>query len=273
LPRTSYAEIRVSRLDHRNGLGRRTLSKLVKASDLPPLAAISTLSGLPPTHLTAALPELRVSLPTRAMRSRHLYLGFVGKQIACHQCAARHGSAIAAIVWSDNHDTICPRHRRWLGSPFLHSDTQLSLLAAPEVVAANRHHRQLVHRHGRVLAEPAFTKAVTIVEDWHRRDVLPGVRERIRRLFDGKMPHHVSTTAPQVLAAHYPAAVRLTRLLTTPGWLLNATSGPDGWNDAAHQISNHITGGYRPTTANRDALEQLRLYPDLQPHPSWRATS
>jgi hypothetical protein len=53
------------RLAARNGLSRKALSYLVDTSGLTQLEAVSQLTGLQSTTLTATLPELRVTVPRK----------------------------------------------------------------------------------------------------------------------------------------------------------------------------------------------------------------
>lgn len=248
----------LDRLGAHNGLSRKALSHLIDTSGLTQLEAVSALTGLQATTLTATLPELRVTVPRKvSIHSRHRYLGFDGTNTACIGCVAqRTGQRAQATVWSSHHEAVCLRHRRWIGSPSMPSLGQLDLHTAPDIVQAGRHHRQIAQRHGPKATGAAFIWAVTMVDDWQRRGVLPHVRDRARLLFRVE-PDVMLSTAPQAQAAHYPPSVRLTRLITTPGWLQDATSGPAGWNHAASQIADQITSGYRPSTANHDAFARL----------------
>ena len=248
----------LDRLGAHNGLSRKALSYLIDTSGLSQLEAVSRLTGLQATTLTATLPELRVMVPRKvSVHSRHRYLGFDGTNTACVGCVAqRTGQRAQATVWSSHHDAVCLRHRRWIGSPSMPSLGQLDLRAAPDIVRAGRRHRQIVQRHRCKAAGPAFIWAVTMVDDWQRRGVLPHVHDRARLLFRVE-PDVMLSTAPQVQAGQYPLSVRLTRLVMTPGWLQSATSGPAGWNHAASQIAEQITSGYRPSTANHDAFARL----------------
>jgi hypothetical protein len=248
----------LDRLGAHNGLSRKTLNYLIDTSGLTQVQAVSQLTGLQATTLTATLPELRVTVPRKvSAHSRHHYLGFDGTNTACGGCVAqRTGERAQARVWSSHHEAVCLRHRRWIGSPSMPSLGQLDLSAAPDIIQAGRHHRQIVQRHRCKAAGAAFIWAVTLVDDWQRRGALPDVRDRARLLFRVE-PDVMLSTAPQVQAAHYPLSVRLTRLIMTPGWLKGATSGPAGWNHAASQIADQITSGYRPSTANHDAFARL----------------
>ena len=210
------------------------------------------------------LPELRVTVPARvAVHWRHRYLGFDGTTPACAGCTAqRTGERTRATVWSHHHDAVCLRHRRWVGSPAMPRVGQLDLHAAPDVVRANRHHRRIVERFGGKSVAAVFIWAVTMVDDWQRRGALQVVRERARGMFQ-RAPDFVSSTAPQMQAAQYPLAVHLAGMITKPGWLSAATSGPPGWRRAAPEIAEQITLGYFPTTANHSAFVRLRLNPDI----------
>jgi len=145
---------------------------------------------------------------------------------------------------------------------------QFSLDSAPEVLAASRHHRWLLHRRAHDDVDEAFTKAIALIEKWHRHRQLPDVADRLFRLAKPNRRPSLSTITSQTHAAVYPETIRLTTLLVTPGWLSAATSGRRGWSLAADQIASHIAGGYHPTGVTLDAFERLQLRIDRHPSPA-----
>jgi hypothetical protein len=94
-----------------------------------------------------------------------------------------------------------------------------------------------VHHHGQQATSAAFAEALALVDDMYHRSELPGIDELILRLLDTPQPFvQIASTAPQLLAAKYPAAVGLASLLIHPGWVNRATASPSNWTKAAPQI-------------------------------------
>ncbi|HEY5877765.1 MAG TPA: TniQ family protein [Nakamurella sp.] len=101
------------------------------AADVESLAA---LSGLTATTLLHALPGFRSGSghgrpPVRATH-------------ACPRCAARHGHTEPVPVHLSAHQRLCARHRVWLGTT-----TGVDLVAAPEIIHAQRLASRLARRH------------------------------------------------------------------------------------------------------------------------------
>jgi len=103
----------------RNGLAAKALTRLVAESGSSPMAVVTLLTGMSPSSLIAALPELREPAQPKAAErsSRHRHLGFDGFTVACAWCTARRGHRHSSRVSRHNPDTVCRRHRRWIGSP------------------------------------------------------------------------------------------------------------------------------------------------------------
>ena len=77
----------------RNGLAAKALTRLVAESGSSPMAVVTLLTGMSPSSLIAALPELREPAQPKAAEcsSRHRHLGFDGFTVACAWCTARRG--------------------------------------------------------------------------------------------------------------------------------------------------------------------------------------
>jgi hypothetical protein len=97
----------------------------------------------------------------------------------------------------------------------MHGRRQFTLDTTPEVLAASRHHLWLIRRRGHDDVDEAFTKAIALIEKWHRHRQLPIVADRFFRLTNANRPASLSTITCQTHAAVYPETVRLTTLLVT----------------------------------------------------------
>ena len=107
-----------------------------------------------------------------------------------------------------------------------------------------------------------------LVEDMYRRGELPGIDELILCLLNTSAPFvQIASTAPQLLAAKYPAAVGLAALMLQPGWIKRATAGPTNWRQAARQIADAATIGSRLTDYTYIRLSRWNRDNQLASHP------
>jgi len=185
---------------------------------------LAAVTSRPVDALRQALPELRPAEPDdRSPFPRSAMADFHHQpRIACRLCAAASGATSAVAVWVAHHIHVCIRHRRWIGPTNRYPRDQLDLSGLPDVVAAARHHRNLVRRHGAHHTRHAFEQGHHIALRWaERRDF--GRQHRSRRLVRlGWQPedHYlwIPPWEPAVRAAVYPEAVTLTSLIASPYW-------------------------------------------------------
>jgi hypothetical protein len=121
----------------RNGLPAKTLTRLVAESGSSPMAVVTLLTGMSPSSLLAALPELREPAQPKAAErsSRHRHLGFDGFTVACAWCTARRGHRHSTPV-SRHNPTPCVDDTA-AGSAAHHVQRrQLDLSRHPDILAA-----------------------------------------------------------------------------------------------------------------------------------------
>jgi hypothetical protein len=66
---------------------------------------------------------------------------------ACHRCTARYGITEPIACHLPPHQTVCRRHRLWIGPAARTHASQLDLTPFPEVLRAQRRHRHLAELH------------------------------------------------------------------------------------------------------------------------------
>jgi len=204
-------------------------------------ARLAAASGSPLSVLTLALPELSKYRPPATsgppeLRPRpELPADFDHYEptVACRHCTAAHGIFGTVTRWAPPHRNVCIRHRRWVG----HVDhalmglldgreAQLDLALLPDVVAAERHQRNLARRHGQRRVILAYRTGLHIALRWAERH--DHGRHRHRRIeILGFIPSTHWTFPswdPVLLAAVYPEAVTLTSLVLSPYWVRIAAS-------------------------------------------------
>uniref|UniRef100_UPI0035CC12BB TniQ family protein n=1 Tax=uncultured Amnibacterium sp. TaxID=1631851 RepID=UPI0035CC12BB len=218
---TSY----LARLADANRLEPAALRHLLSGSRRKdgevPFAALTAVSGMPPTALAYAMPQT-CAPPERAHvdvanRPRPHARSEV---IACRPCTASAAGGRVVTIWALHDHVVCRRHRRWLSD----DDDQPDLSRQPEILDAARRHRWLIRRHGRDAVMRAYRDARHICLGWrlecygdeHEHD--PGYTRRMR-IFHGQGWPDVEDDSNQTFhAANYPQVVSLTRLLASPYW-------------------------------------------------------
>ncbi|MFF3127820.1 hypothetical protein ACFVRD_37255 [Streptomyces sp. NPDC057908] len=65
------------------------------------------------------------------------------------------------------HDrNVCLRHRLWIGDGITNADEQVDVSRLPDALQAQRHHRNLIARHGRRWVRSAYPDARKIYFTW-----------------------------------------------------------------------------------------------------------
>jgi len=183
-----------------------------------PVHALALLSGQSTRALKHAIPELvaEQGLPGQATSRRPRPHG--DSQLRCTHCSLARGHQDTVCCWSHQEDSVCPRHRRWIGN--VHDQTgqhQPSLNDQPKILQANILHRRMIRRYGYETVTAAFSRAKQICHQWHHRlEHDDDFYNLMNRFHSG--PWRVTATDPTVHAARYPQIVSLTRLLASPTW-------------------------------------------------------
>ncbi|NUK85434.1 hypothetical protein [Streptomyces lunaelactis] len=134
-----------------------------------------------------------------------------GKSTALKQLGRTHER-----FWARQEDVICPSHWVWTGTT---SSLDLSShpKVASEVITANRRHRRLIRRRGRLAVRAAYYDAKKLCWEWNKIGIFN--KKISRRLTDILGPKwSVRHDDPESEAAYYPNVIELTRILSSPYW-------------------------------------------------------
>jgi hypothetical protein len=105
---------------------------------------------------------------------------------ACRRCAARYGITELVACHLPPHQTICRRHRLWIGPAACGHDGQLDISPFPEVLRAHRRHLTLVNQHHWWHVDTAVKDATGAIYHALRGGTwIPGQRRRMRQLAPG----------------------------------------------------------------------------------------
>jgi hypothetical protein len=216
-------------------------------------ARLAVACGWPLPTLRLALPELRSTPELPADLDHHQ------PAAACRLCTAAHGITGTVTCWAPPHRNVCLRHRRWIGhvEHVLHGlldgrDPQLDLAALPEIVAAERHQRNLTRRHGQRPVILAYRTGLRIALRWAERNDWGRHRHRRIEAF-GFVPATDWTFPswdPMLRAAVYPEAVAVTSLVLSVYWVRIAATPRERWRFYAEAARRLRLPAYRPDTAN-----------------------
>lgn len=209
------------------------------------LNTLALVSGQPATVLRYAILELAAQrdLITMHLTDRPRPGGHARPQ--CEHCTLSRGHPAAmAWCWHLHEDLVCHRHRRWIGDgrDYAHHGHP-DLSGQPDILVANRRHRELIRRHGRLLVIDRFRQATTVCELWHQHRAHDADFSRLMAAFHGKR-WRVSPTDPTVHAARYPQVVALTRLLASPTWGAKAQQNWPEPTEFIHEIRRTVAPRY-----------------------------
>lgn len=150
------------------------------------------------------------------------------------------------MVWATHDDLVCHRHQRWLNPAGL-AVGQISVASCPEVLQAQRWHRNLICRSGRQRVLAAYEFSFNRCQQWFSAGYrFPTTLTRLERL-DRAAGRPSSMADPQLLAALYPNVIALTAILASPHWrgVGRSTDADDRWK--FHQrIIIEVTDGQTP---------------------------
>ncbi|MER7828477.1 TniQ family protein [Streptomyces sp. NPDC096097] len=241
----------VSDKDLRELLGVRMLKRTPITALIEPL---SIVTGFNESLLRLALPEFGPEAVSNepghfgrplAQRMRSL------ERPACRRCV--HAAGITGQVnrWTTHEKNVCLRHRLWIGDGCVEADDQIDISILTSTIRAQRHHRNLIPRHGRRQVRDAFSGArsvfISLVEN-RSADPFGVIAEARLHLRDvGGQPAPPSTALGILF---HPQIVTLTGLLANREWVRRARrSGHVGWL-AGEVTRRGILVGYRPEKAD-----------------------
>jgi hypothetical protein len=244
-------------------------------------ARLAAASGWPLSILALALPELSkhrppaTSDPPKLRPRPELPADFDHYEptVACRHCTAAHSITGTVTRWAPPHRNVCIRHRRWIGHVD-HSltglldgrEAQLDLALLPDVVAAERHQRNLARRHGQRRVILAYRTGLHIALRWAERH--DHGRHRHRRIeILGFIPStHWTFPAwdPVLRAAVYPEAVTLTSLVLSPYWVQIAASPRERQRFYAEAARRLRLPYYQPDTAYDPLVWWAERYADFE---------
>jgi len=216
-------------------------SRLV-AADL--LAAVT---GHPESRLAQAVIDLRRPEPDW-LAYRHI------PQPGCPRCTARHRGGIVRQLLA-HHRYVCVRHQMWIGPPDSPPRPGPHLAALPEILAAQRAHLRLLHRHGPAATYDAVLTGFLICA--HRWDAGPtgdtDVWHSWTRRTDLLIPSGTegdTFSTSRLFAATYPEAVKIAALVASLHWRRQAAGDPAGQRRFAAEIARRLSHpDYHPKTA------------------------
>jgi hypothetical protein len=254
------------------GRRRRTV-----AADL-----LTDLTGRRAEHLGWALPELRQPAPDwTALRHQ--------AQGGCPRCDARHlGGPVTRLL--AHHRYVCTRHRYWIGPPDIDQPATILTAGLDDIVAAQRHHLRLLHRHGCAAVYDAVLTGLMICGHlWNERTKTPtGAWHHWTRRADLLIPpgtESASFSASRLFAAVYPEAVNLAALISSPTWRRLATGDTNQQRRFTTEVGRRLGDPhYEPsagdpiahwmiTDASRPPSRPNKAFPDTRSHGATRPTT
>ncbi|MBN3508337.1 hypothetical protein JYB55_05725 [Mycolicibacterium septicum] len=259
------------RVTDQNYLRPSFLQNLARAPGF--LTELSMMTGYSERHLTFALPELRTPAILRAYPELAGEVSAcAGRRPACRLCvAARLGASERVVVFASHEQLICPTHRRWLGNGSLKCPLphQFSIEPCPEISAANLQHKRMITRWGRGATHASFVDAAICLSRWSRWPVVtsvPQIQQRWKRL---GVTDETPPLSPTEIAAWYPNAVSLTRLILTERQEIRDARGMnrDIATKSVQRLQQEVIAGLATSGAfdlYRFALTSDRLEPETE---------
>lgn len=235
------------RLARANHLPLRDLRDVLpEPINIAGLAVLAVLAGQPVGRLTQMLDTRPRSWSLADRR-------------ACRRCMAHRGILDPVVVRVAHHQPICRRHRQWLSHRPERPEDEFDLHAVPEILIAQRRHVRLVvaHQHSTDIAH-AYGNARHILHRWTEREDWPTHRQRRLGHFFDTSRYRVHAHHPLVALVNYPETIALTRILTDPHWIEQATRrGRAGLDQFHTEVRHRLRIDYEPYHG-RDPLEAWR---------------
>jgi TniQ len=240
---------------------------------------LADLTGRRAEHLAWALPELRQPAPDwTALRHQG--------QGGCPRCDARHlGGPVTRLL--AHHRYVCTRHRYWIGPPDI-DQPATPLAGLDDIVAAQRHHLRLLHRHGCAMVYDAVLTGLMICGHfWNEPVQTPnGAWNRWTRRADLLIPPGTESgtfSASRLFAAVYPEAVNLAALISSPTWRRLATGDTNQQQRFSTEVAHRLGDlHYQPpgagdavthwmtSDAPRPPSRPTKTFPDTRAHGATR---
>ncbi|MEV0224424.1 hypothetical protein [Streptomyces sp. NPDC050704] len=224
-------------------------------------APLAVITGYAEQHLTLALPEFigQRYTDTPGLIDRPLVDGHVPQRPACRFCTRRAGIDARVTCWMTHDRNICLRHLLWIGEGCSEPSDQVDLSPLPATAQAQRHHHNLINRHGRRWVSLAFADATKIFSTWKERSTF-GPRETItHRLTSLTRPSGEPVAADLAFAAGFhPEIIRLSGLLASDHWERTGLR-KGGLAPFVREVSRrHIIKGFDPDGLDDPLIQWLR---------------
>ena len=206
------------------GIGRKT--PVIEILELLALAM-----GKPAPSLHLALPEfMQVPLSSTPPDDPPGHFGrpLPGdlprclKRPACRRCVQAAGIRSEVICWSTHERNVCLRHYLWTGGECLRAEDQVDVSILPGTARAQRHHRNLITRHGRRWVRNAFPDARSIFLHWIQEltaDPFNIIARSSQHLLGQNGEPAPAETALAIL--FHPQIITLTGLMASSCWERN----------------------------------------------------
>ncbi|MET7361968.1 TniQ family protein [Streptomyces sp. NPDC005562] len=224
---------------------RRTKKTLANTL-VEPLAAAA---GVRQRALELALPEFldadATDKPGAIGRPRSA-LHTAIQRPACRRCTHAAGITMTVTCWTTHDRNVCLRHRLWIGNGIANADEQVDISRLPDTLRAQRHHRNLMARHGRRWVRNAYPDARKMYFAWLQQSADPfdllDIARRILADGTGNLPSPDLT----LTMVFHPQVVTLAGLLAGREWERRAVAtGHVAW--LVEQITDrNILLGYVP---------------------------
>lgn len=179
---------------------------------------------------------------------------------ACRRCTHAAGITLPVTCWTTHDRNICLRHRLWTGDGITNADEQVDVSRLPDALQAQRHHRNLIARHGRRWVRSAYPDARKIYFTWLQSTADPfDLLDTARGLLTngtGKPPFQDLT----LTMVFHPQVVALTGLLAGREWERRAVAtGHVTW--LVEQITvRGILLGYVPKDRTDPLIQWVEQY-------------
>ncbi len=136
----------------------------------------------------------------------------------CRRCTHAAGITMTVTCWTTHDRNVCLRHRLWIGNGIANADEQVDISRLPDTLRAQRHHRNLVTRHGRRWVRNAYPDARKMYFAWLQQSADPfDLLDTARRILTdgtGKAPSPDLT----LTMVFHPQVVTLAGLLAGREW-------------------------------------------------------
>ncbi|MFF1742809.1 TniQ family protein [Streptomyces mirabilis] len=274
---TRLAEANHLRVDElRDYLGIRILKTTPVTVLLEPL---SVVSGYPVSTLRLAMPEFIAAeytdepgLVERPLTARPQSLA----RPACRRCVRAAGITTSVNCWVTHEHNVCLRHRLWIGTGCQRSQDQADLRRLPRVCFAQRHHRNLLARHGRRWVHGRFREGRDIYLKWYEQREFASQREVVRRMIALASATRRPLAKDVILPAiFHPEIVAPTGLLASDRWERRRFAGDGGLRRFVAEITRReALAGYEleetddPSTSGSPAASRSTNSPATTPAPS-----